>query len=327
MTTENFAVTDKMITYHLYELYYTFCDTLAEVGITAEDMGITAGSLLSTLPCHVDESVNTWLEYFANQAEYNLTEQLVLCEAAKASGMGLDDTDKAVIDGIMNDLYETAHKAGKTENAYIAELYGGWVNAGDIREAKELSYLAEKYLRQAAENADFSKNNVENYYAQHSDSIDTADFLVYVFAAGEDKYAEALASFKTAEDFLEYTKYHAVSIKGLTESDYEQIKSEHIVCENVSKDENDGIVSFAFAGKSGDVKLMKDEKSGAVTVVMVTRGGSRNEKPDENGVPMWEAVVREKLEAEAVDMAKKAAAKVHPVNMDSQKFYSIDIKA
>ena len=132
MYTENFTVTDKMVTYQLYELYFAFCESLKSYGITPEDFGILEGSYLSDLTCSVDDSVNTWLEYFANQAEYSFTEQLVLCEGAAEAGISLDDEDEAEIERALNELYETARKSGKAENAYIAELYGGTVNAGDI---------------------------------------------------------------------------------------------------------------------------------------------------------------------------------------------------
>lgn len=327
MYTENFSVTDKMVTYRLYELYFAFCESLESYGITPEDFGIPEGSSLSDLRCSVDDSVNTWLEYFANQAEYSFTEQLVLCEGAAKAGISLDDEDEAEIERALNELYETARKSGKAENAYIAELYGGAVNAGDIRDAMELSCLAEKYLTYVQNSADLSEKALENYYAMHSDDIDTVDFLVYVFASGQDNYAEALASFKTSEEFLEYTKYHATSVQRLSEEDYKEIKDGSIVCENVHKKDNDSVTEFAFSAADGEVKLIKDEKSGAVTVVMVTRAKSRNEAPNADGIPMWEADVRAELSDEAVLRATEAAAKEYPVSIDRQEFYSLDIKA
>ena len=327
MYTENFSVTDKMVTYRLYELYFAFCESLKSYGITPEDFGILESSYLSDLTCSVDDSVNTWLEYFANQAEYSFTEQLVLCEGAAEAGISLDDEDEAEIERALNELYETARKSGKAENAYIAELYGGAVNAGDIRDAMELSCLAEKYLTYVQNSADLSEKALENYYAMHSDDIDTVDFLVYVFASGQDNYAEALASFKTAEEFLEYTKYHATSVQGLSEADYKEVEDGSIICENVHKKDNDSVTEFAFSAADGEVKLMKDEKSGAVTVVMVTRAKSRNEAPNADGIPMWEADVRAELSDEAVLRATEAAAKEYPVSIDRQEFYSLDIKA
>ena len=327
MYTENFSVTDKMVTYRLYELYFAFCESLKSYGITPEDFGILESSYLSDLTCSVDDSVNTWLEYFANQAEYSFTEQLVLCEGAAEAGISLDDEDEAEIERALNELYETARKSGKAENAYIAELYGGTVNAGDIRDAMELSCLAEKYLTYVQKSADLSEKALENYYSMNSDDIDTVDFLVYVFASGQDNYAEALASFKTAEEFLEYTKYHATSVQGLSEEDYKEIKDGSIVCENVHKKDNDSVTEFAFSAADGEVKLMKDEKSGAVTVVMVTRSKSRNEVPNADGIPMWEADVRAELGEKAVLRATEAAAKEYPVSIDRQAFYSLDIKA
>ena len=327
MYTENFSVTDKMVTYRLYELYFAFCESLKSYGITPEDFGILEGSYLSDLTCSVDDSVNTWLEYFANQAEYSFTEQLVLCEGAAEAGISLDDEDEAEIERALNELYETARKSGKAENAYIAELYGGAVNAGDIRDAMELSCLAEKYLTYVQKSADLSEKALENYCSMNSDDIDTVDFLVYVFASGQDNYAEALASFKTAEEFLEYTKYHAPSVQGLSEEAYKEIKDGTIVCENVHKKDNDSVTEFAFSAADGEVKLMKDEKSGAVTVVMVTRSKSRNEVPTADGIPMWEADVRAELGEEAVLRATEAAAKEYPVSIDRQAFYSLDLKA
>lgn len=325
MYTENFAVTDKMVAYSLRELYTSFCDNLAEMKLSAADLGIVAGKFLGEQTCLVDTSVKTWLEYFATQVEYSFMEQLVLCEAAKNEGLTLDDSDAAAIDATLEELYETAHRKGKTENAYIAELYGSDVTAGDIRDALELSHLAEKYLRHAADSTDTSEEAVKRFYSQHADSIDTVDFLIYVFAAGEEEYADALAEQTSAEDFLEYTHYHATTVRGLTEEDYEEIKAGHILCENIHMDKDDETVSFAFSASAGDVRVTKD-KSGAVTVVRVTRQRSRNENTDENGVPMWIAEASAMMEGEVVDAVTEKAASAHPVTVDRQKLYAIDIK-
>ncbi|MBQ8524351.1 MAG: hypothetical protein IJ457_06990 [Clostridia bacterium] len=325
MYTENFKVTDKMIAYLLRETYSSFCDGLAELGLSAADLGIVPGQSLGSQSCAVDASVKSWLEYFAVQAEFSFTEQLVLCEAAKAEGIALDDSDNEKIDGALNELYRTARLKGMSESAYIASVYGSTVTAGDITSALRLSYLAEKYLRAVSDSADTSHNALENYYAQYQSRLDTADFLVYVFAAGETEYAEALAAQKTRDDFLEYIRYYTTEVRGLTEDEFLELKDEHIVNTNVSKDDGDEVTSFAFSANTGDVRLIRDGNSSALTVVMVTRSGGRNESLDENGVPMWEARARALIEEAAVDSAKKAAAEKFPVTADRQAFYSIDI--
>lgn len=325
MYTDHFTVSDKMISYSLSEHYYAFCERLAESGLTAADLGIAEGTSLKDQSCLADASVKTWLEYFANQVEYSFMEQLVLCEAAFEAGISLDDADRAAVDSRIEELMLEARRNGKTDTAYIAELYGSEVGVGDIRDALELSHLAEKYLRSAADSADTSEEALERFYADHSDAIDSADILVYVFSSEESAYAEQLAAQKTPEDFLAYIHHHVTSVRGLSESDYEEIRDGHVVRENVRMDKDDPTVSFAFSARTGDVSITTD-KSGASTVVFVTRSGSRNEKPDENGTPFWIAETKAMIEAELVESATAEAAKRYSVTVDRQKLYGIDIK-
>lgn len=325
MNTESFKVTDKMVAYSLKELYLAFCEKLAESGLRPEDMGIVAGTSLKDQECLIDSSAKTWLDYFANQAEYSFMEQLVLCEAAAEAGISLGDGELAIIDARIEKLAADAAGNGKTTAGHVAEIYGTSVNTGDIRDAMELSLLAEKYLRHVADSADVTAAAINRFYTVNSDAIDTVDYLVYVFTAEEADYAQELAEQKSAEDFLTYVRHHVTGVRGLSEVDFKKIRDEHVVCENVHRGEGGNSADFAFSAASGDVNVASD-KYGSVTVTYVTRAKSPNEATDADGNAVWMTEARAMIESEYVKSATEAAAKKYPVTVDRQNFYSIDIK-
>jgi len=323
MNTENYSVTDKMVSYSLRRLYDAFCDKLGEMKLTAEDFGIVAGKPLGEQEYYIDDSAKTWLEYFAIQAEYGFMEQLVLCEAAREAGIELDDGDMATVEKELGEICKAARKAGKSENAYIAEYYGTGVNAGDIRAAFELSLLAEKYLRQAADGTDISEDAARAFAAEHGEALESVDFLVYVFPAGDEKYAEDLAEMKTAEDFLEYVHHYVTSVRGLTENDYDEILRDHVRMDNVKRGDKSAS-DFVLNADEGETQLTR-EKNGS-TVIRVTRALGLNGAADENGTPAWLAEARVLMEAEAVETLTKDAADKYAVTVDRQAFYGVDIK-
>lgn len=325
LSTENVSVSDKVFAYTVYSMYSAFRDKLTESGMTAVDVGITEGESLASQPCSLDSSFSSWLEMFSSQAEYSLTEQLVLAEAAKEAGIELDEADTEQLDAAVDALTRSAEDAGMTLGAFLTARCGAGVTVSDVREALTLSLTAEKYLNLAADGADTSRNALENYYSAHESDIDTVDFLVYVFASGEDKYAQTLAGYSSSEDFVNYLEYYITTVRGLGEDDAREILTEHTVQENVHRDDSDAVTA-AFGLKSGE-SITLDGDGGTKTVILVTRSCSRNKAKDSDGVPMWEAEVISAIENEELERVTRSAASKYTVTRNSEKLLTVDITA
>lgn len=323
--TENFSANDKVFAYTVYSMYSAFCDKLTESGMTPADVGITVGESLAAQSCSLDSSFSSWLEMFSSQAEYSLTEQLVLAEAAKEAGITLNEEDEKSITSQLDALSARAAAENKTLGAFLTAHCGAGVTPEDVRNALSLSLTAEKYLNEAANGADTSRNALESYYFAHESEIDTVDFLVYVFASGEEKYAETLAGYTSPDDFTSYLKYYVTTVRGLGEDEFDEIYDSHVLCENVHRTDSN-VIAAAFGAKSGECVTL-DGDGGTKTVILVTRSRSRNKTKNEDGVPMWEAEVKSAIENGAIeDITREAAAK-YTLTRNTEKLAAVDIKA
>lgn len=323
MYTENGTVSDKIYAYTLLELYRAFCENLGSASLTAEDIGITSGTCLGEQKYTLGDTFDTWLEYFSEQAEYSLTERLVLCEAARDAGISLDESDTESIDETLKSLTDSANSENLTLGAYLTAHCGVGTTSGDVRSAAELSLLAEKYLNSVADKADTSGPILESYYLKNERTFESVDFLVYVFASDESSYAENLAQYTTSEDFLEYLHYYITTVQTLDEDDFNEILEKHVICENITRDDDDETVSAAFEAKEGECVTLRDNDK--ITVILVTRSRGRNTKKNESGIPMWEAEVTNAIRSLAIENATKKAAQSYPVTIDREEIGKIDI--
>lgn len=323
MYTESFRISDKLYLYTLLELYLAFCDSLTEAGLSAEELGLVAGTPLSEQKYTLGDTYGTWLDYFAEQAEYSLTERAVLCEAAKAEGLKLSDGERESIDERLKGLGERASAEGLTLGAYLTAHCGAGTTTADVRAAAETELLAEKYLRAVADGANTSRAILESYYLKNERALESVDFLVYVFAADSGSYADTLAQYTTREEFLEYVHYYITTVQGLGEDDYNEVIERHVVCENIKRDDSDATVSAAFNAVEGECVTLRD--SGKITVLLVTRSHGRNTKTGEDGVPIWESEASDAVRSLAMESATKDAAKSYPITVDSKALAELDI--
>lgn len=86
----------------------------------------------------------TWFDYFMSLATKQAEQILIYCEEAKSRGITLDETDIAEIETTLATLTSTGAILNYSTDAYIAQIYGPGIKLQDIRDALELSLLAEK---------------------------------------------------------------------------------------------------------------------------------------------------------------------------------------
>lgn len=322
MYTESFTVTDKIASFQFNSIYERFKRQLDSSGTSPSDIGLLTGVSLKEQKCTVDEGV-TWFEYFMNQAEFSLMEQLVLCEAAKAAGVELTEEDDAAIEKAISAIKKSAAAAGVAEADYVRAVYGEGVTFGDVRASLKLMYLAEKYLNFCIDAADVSYGSLVAVYEKNRDAIDVVSYLTYTFDSNEGQYANELSSCTSREDYLAYVKSHMTDVRGLGEADYEELMQNGLVSDNVYLDSTDTYNVWAAEASTGDVKQFTDGE-GRITVVLVTAARGRNEAPDEDGTPAWQKDAITLIEAAACEAAERDAAKKYPVTMDREALFAIE---
>ncbi len=196
-TSENFTVSKDAMSFLLYTQYDNF---LNQYGSYASYFGIDPSKSLKSQWQDENNKI-TWFDYFATSAKNQVEELLICCEAALASGMALTDEDKTEIDEYIVDFYKMAEEgvasyeasyleANKVEinlsvGDYIEMMYGSGVGEGDIRDALEISYLAQNWKDKWQDETDatIKDTDLETYVSENKSSFYKADLMSYTFTA------------------------------------------------------------------------------------------------------------------------------------------------
>lgn len=189
--TDNYAVSGTVMTYLIYS-------QAQSTAYYYQQLGLNYG---------VSDIISTFgISYFADSVLSQVKEMLVLCEYAKANGITLSEADKADIDAYIDSIAETAANNLYSTNAYIKLMYGNGVNEKDVREALELSYLAEAALEQVKANLETQiTDELKNTYIEENPALFYfTDYLTFTYsaklvAAGAEATAEETAGYEAAK--------------------------------------------------------------------------------------------------------------------------------
>ncbi len=298
--TENYTVTTAMLNY-LYNTNYQ--NLVSSAGSYLEALGLDTEKPLDEQKYAGDD---TWHDYMLDSTRSQLTDALILCEAANAAGCKLDDEDKADIDKTIETIASYAKQYGYTTKLYIKAVYGSSVSENDIRSCLEILSLAEKYQSELVDTYDYNEEDWATYFAENEKDFLKVDYLMYKFEAEkEDKkedsetttadekaaeeetkepdaelgYAEALAATTDAESFKAYVKNYLETVKYANMTEEELEEDEINIDSIVEKCLTEG---QAVSGTTDLVKWLADdarhayevytefdEKNGTYTVYMI----------------------------------------------------------
>lgn len=256
--TEHYTVTAAMLNY-LYNTNYQ--NLVSSAGSYLSAMGLDTGKPLDEQKYAGDD---TWHDYMLNSTRSQLSNALVLCEAAIANGYKLTDEDKADIDETISTMESYAKSVNVDLKYYIKAVYGNSVTEKDVRYCLELLMLAEKYQADLVDSYDYTADDWAKYYKENEKDFLKVDYLTYTFKTEtktEDKkdsetttasktkaaeteavttskedtkkepaaelgYAEELAKVKTADEFKAYIKNYlkTVKYKDMTDEELEEDK-------------------------------------------------------------------------------------------------------
>ncbi len=214
-TSNNFTVSKDAMSFLLYTQYDNF---LNQYGAYASYFGIDTST---SLKAQWQDKTNgiTWFDYFATSAKNQVEELLICCEAAKAAGMELTEEDKAEIEKYIEDFYKMAEEGvvayeeaylknnsveiNLSVGDYIEMMYGEGVGEGDIRDALEISYLAQNWKDKWTDETDatIKDSDLETFVENNKSSFYKADYMSYSFratlsVAGSEATAEEKAAYE-----------------------------------------------------------------------------------------------------------------------------------
>ncbi len=246
---DDFEVDGAMMSYFIYTTYNDYVQYYQEYyetyfGSYMQSNGLSVYSLIGIDPnTSLKKQVmdtktgQTWFQYFADQATTEVKRLLVICQAAKAAGVELDETEQASLDSQIElmELYAPLYGYSNLK-AYLNNMYGEGVKASDVRKALELQTLASKYYSEIQEGYHDAATleTVEEFFNKNKNDYISADYYSYTFKTtlanikgleeNKDKtsdelkqlyeqaktdlkaQAEALAALKTLDEYKAYVK-------------------------------------------------------------------------------------------------------------------------
>ena len=282
LSTDNYSVTSSDMMYFFGSTYQNMVTMIQRYGMDISSMIDTSKSLKAQT-CSFDSS-KTWFEYFMGSAEDSAKQVLTLCEAARAAGLDIDDTDRKTADSTIESLKTTAKNAGYSLKNYLKTAYGSAVSESDIRHAVELSSLADRYRDKCKNDADISDAVIDAAYEADPSAYDKVSYISYAFdysdlmpkddsdsetTAADTAAADSTAADTTAApeedpalkaDAIEKSRKYADELAAIHDEDSFKayIRNNMINVLGLSEDEADS--QMANLTKTGVSKSDSDEK-------------------------------------------------------------------
>ncbi len=136
-----------------------------------------------------EESGQTWRDYLLDQAIEALTQVTVLVHQAEAEGFSLPPADQAVYDLQMDSLDQAWRASGSYDslNSYLQVNFGRYMDEDTLRELFADQMLADAYLQNYQDSLTYTEEELEDYYSEHADELDTFSYSVFTIQASVEE--------------------------------------------------------------------------------------------------------------------------------------------
>ena len=145
----------------------------------------------------------SWRDFFVSNAIAHLEELVQIHNAAKETGFKLSEEDYSSIDSEIDFIRVQAPAMGYTSiDQFLRFNYGPSMNVDIYRKVLEFTTLASVYQASIAPEADFTQEELAEYYRENKDSLDVYEFRLFAVYPDEvldweyetdEEYEEALA--------------------------------------------------------------------------------------------------------------------------------------
>lgn len=123
----------------------------------------------------------SWQDYFEQKTIENIANNKALKAQAKAAGFTYDDSaDYAEFE---QSLKAAAAAAGKTEKAYLQELYGPLATISRVKPYVKDMLLTDAYFTAVSEEKAPGDEEIRSYYEENKDSYDSVDYRMFTVNA------------------------------------------------------------------------------------------------------------------------------------------------
>ncbi len=170
----NYTIAD--VEYFYYSEYNSYYSTYGTY-LFDDDLSLKEQTV------YTDEDGNavTWHDMLLADSLSTLEGMTLLYDEAVANGYSLSDEGVEAVEETMAYLSVYAAYYGVTESYYISYLYGEYMTASHLEELLTMYELASEYSDLISEGfvAAVTEAEMDEYYAENADSLDTYDYDVY----------------------------------------------------------------------------------------------------------------------------------------------------
>lgn len=261
MTVGDVEYTAPQVDYFYMELYNQYAY-----------YGMLDGSVPADEQVYDEETGETWHDFFLSYAEESLSTLTALYQAAVADGRSLTDEQAQAVDESLNQYRVEAISAGYSDlENYLRMYYGPYMTTGIYRDMLEMQMVATEYYNDYQEGLTYSDDELDAYYDENSDTLDTFVHNSCFIAAEvetdatEDEKEAALADAKETAD--------AMAAELEAGGDFAQLAEEHTAGDEDAAVFTDLEVPGAqLSTLYGEWLQDPDRESGDVTVMESSSG-------------------------------------------------------
>ena len=176
-----YSATDVSYYYANTRQYYSYMST----------MGM--GSYDSSLPAE-DQMYNettTWHDYFCQEAVNALQLDAALYDKAMEAGHTLSKAGQANVNSTLASLESSRLSSGYTSrNSYVKAVYGSIMTYDDVVECVTRAAIASDFSTAQGESYQYTQEDLDGYYAEHKDTLDTYTVTQFLFPIPDPTVAE-----------------------------------------------------------------------------------------------------------------------------------------
>lgn len=129
---------------------------------------------------YTGEGFDTWADYLADMALSNAANTYAVYDEALANGFTLSEEGQAGIDSELEMLDMYAALYGFSDgNAMLTSQYGIGSSKSSYKEFMTVSTIASEYSMQIREGLTYTQEELDAYYAEHSDDFDAVSYRLF----------------------------------------------------------------------------------------------------------------------------------------------------
>lgn len=132
----------------------------------------------------------TWEDHLIDEAKEAVTYVVALHDAAVKAGHTLTENGQNTIDGILASLDTAWIGTYNSRDQFLRANYGAYMTYDRFVELLEMEVLASDYVTAVAEGMEYDAADLEAYYAENADTLDTFTFSQFVLQARVPEAAE-----------------------------------------------------------------------------------------------------------------------------------------